>query len=168
MALTAEQQAVARRIAQIARKRGASPKEIKSAFETGLVESGLRNLPGGDRDSQGWRQERASLYKDPRNLDASINRYFDETGAVKGKYGTAGALGCCPAPCCPVPGPVSGAVCEAEALMRRFGGTGGAPAAGGTTGVPRWCLLVWITVRPGFRRCSSSSRTRTVIRSNSR
>ena len=134
MTLTAEQKAVARRIAQIARKRGATPKEIKSAFETGLVESGLRNLPGGDRDSQGWRQERASLYKDPRNLDASINRYFDETGAVKGKYGTAGALAAAvQRPAAQYRGRYQERSAEAEALMRQFGGAGVAPAAGGTT-----------------------------------
>jgi hypothetical protein len=40
----------------------------------------------------GWRQERASLYKDPTNLHASINRFFDETAAVRGKYGRAGDL----------------------------------------------------------------------------
>lgn len=49
-----------------------------AAVETGLVESGLRNLPGGDADSQGWRQERASLYSNPRNLRASIRRFRQE------------------------------------------------------------------------------------------
>jgi hypothetical protein len=92
VALTAEQKAVLRRIKQIAAEVGASPKEVKAAIETGLVESNLRNLPGGDADSAGWRQERASLYKDPTNLDASIRRFFQETSAVKDKYGRAGDL----------------------------------------------------------------------------
>ena len=138
MTLTAEQKAVARRIAQIARKRGATPKEIKSAFETGLVESGLRNLAGGDADSQGWRQERASLYKNPRNLDASVNRYFDETGAVKGKYGTAGDLAAAvQRPAAQYRGRYQQRSAEAEALMRQFGGGGSAPAGGSSGGSTR-------------------------------
>ena len=92
MALSAEQRRILSKIKTIGRQVGASPKEIKAAIETGLVESNLRNLPGGDADSQGWRQERASLYKDPQNLDASIKRFFGETRAVKHKYGSAGDL----------------------------------------------------------------------------
>lgn len=92
MKLAPDQQRVLNRILSIGRARGASPMEIKAAVETGLVESNLRNLPGGDRDSQGWRQERASLYKDPTNLDASINRFYDEVRANRGKYGRAGDL----------------------------------------------------------------------------
>jgi uncharacterized protein (TIGR02594 family) len=53
-------------------------KYVKAALETGIVESGLRNLPGGDRDSAGWRQERRSLYKDPTNIRASVRRFFQE------------------------------------------------------------------------------------------
>src|SRR4051812_13265040 len=92
MALQSDQQQVLSAILRIGRQRGATAKEIKAAIETGLVESGLRNLRGGDADSAGWRQERASLYKDPTNLHASINRFFDETAAVRGKYGRAGDL----------------------------------------------------------------------------
>src|SRR4051812_303699 len=92
MALQSDQQQVLSAILRIGRQRGATAKEIKAAIETGLVESGLRNLRGGDADSAGWRQERASLYKDPTNLHASINRFFDETAAVRGKYGRAGEL----------------------------------------------------------------------------
>ncbi len=66
--------------------------ELKSAIETGLVESNLRKLPGGDGDSVLWRQERASLYKNPGNLRDSVDRYFRETRAVRGQYGTAGEL----------------------------------------------------------------------------
>jgi uncharacterized protein (TIGR02594 family) len=53
-------------------------KHVKAALQTGIVESGLRNLPGGDQDSAGWRQERASLYKDPTNLRASVRRFYRE------------------------------------------------------------------------------------------
>lgn len=131
MALDAEQRRVALRIRQIAREVGASPKQIKAAYETGLVESGLRNLPGGDADSQGWRQERASLYADPRNLDASIRRFFRETAAVKGQYGRAGALAAAvQRPAAQYRGRYEERSAEADALMRQFGAaTGNAPAA---------------------------------------
>jgi hypothetical protein len=90
--LAPEQRKVVRKIKTIGQQVGATPKQIKAALETGLVESGLRNLPGGDADSAGWRQERASLYKDPTNLDASIRRFYAETQAVRDKTGTAGDL----------------------------------------------------------------------------
>jgi hypothetical protein len=53
-------------------------KALLSAFETGIVESGMQNLPGGDADSQGWRQERSSLYPDPMNVVRSAQRFFNE------------------------------------------------------------------------------------------
>ena len=58
--------------------RKAVRKRTRAALATGIVESGLRNLPGGDADSQGWRQERASLYPNPRDIKASVDRFFDE------------------------------------------------------------------------------------------
>jgi hypothetical protein len=69
---------VARTIARIGRKQHEKRRYIKAAYETGIVESGLKNLPGGDSDSQGWRQERASLYPNPRNVKASVKRFFSE------------------------------------------------------------------------------------------
>lgn len=84
---------VARAVVRIGHKRGATKKEIVSALETGIVESGLRNLRYGDRDSEGWRQERKQFYKNPTNLKASINRYYDETKvAGRGRGMTAGQL----------------------------------------------------------------------------
>lgn len=53
-------------------------KAINTAIAVGFTESRWHNLPGGDRDSQGWRQERAMYYRNPRNLKASIKRFFDE------------------------------------------------------------------------------------------
>jgi hypothetical protein len=50
----------------------------KAAVQTGLVESGGRNLNYGDADSQGWRQERASLYDNPTNVKASVRRFRQE------------------------------------------------------------------------------------------
>jgi hypothetical protein len=91
---TPEQQKVVQTILRVGRQRGASPKELKAAIETGLVESGLRNLSGGDADSAGWRQERASLYPDPTNVQHSAARFFDEAkrANASGRYGSAGSL----------------------------------------------------------------------------
>jgi hypothetical protein len=92
MELSREQQRIAKRIVRIGNKRGESREEILAALSTGLVESNLRNLKYGDADSQGWRQERASLYRNPTNVKASVNRFYDETSAVEGKYGSPGDL----------------------------------------------------------------------------
>lgn len=69
----------------------ADRQSLLSAVETGLVESNLANLGGGDADSAGWRQERASIYANPTNLKASAGRYFSETKAA-GPHPTAGQL----------------------------------------------------------------------------
>lgn len=50
----------------------------KSGFETGRIESTFRNLPYGDSSSTGWRQELAEYYSNPRNVPASVKRYFNE------------------------------------------------------------------------------------------
>lgn len=133
MALARDQQQVLGQIVAIGRKRRVSPMELQAAVETGLVESNLRNLPGGDADSQGWRQERASIYKDPRNLAASINRFFNETGAVRGKYGTAGDLAAAvQRPAAQYRGRYAGVRGQARQLLGQYGGGAGgaAPAAG--------------------------------------
>ena len=129
--LSSEQRKVLDAIHRGAQRAGASPKELKSAIETGLVESGLRNLPGGDADSQGWRQERASLYPDPQNLDASVERYFKETRAVRDKYGNAGDLAAAvQRPAAQYRGRYGERSAEAQALMESLGGVaGGSPVA---------------------------------------
>lgn len=134
MNLDGEQRRIAKRIVKIGKQVGASPKELKAAIETGLVESGLRNLPGGDADSQGWRQERASLYKDPQNLDASIRRFFSETSGAKAKYGRAGDLAAAvQRPAAQYRGRYQQRSSDADSILRSVGG-GGAPAhSAGTT-----------------------------------
>lgn len=57
-AAVTEQDRVADTIIAEGRKRGISDKGIKIALAAGLAESGLRNLPGGDRDSTGVFQQR--------------------------------------------------------------------------------------------------------------
>src|SRR5690606_31013372 len=91
--LDTEQTRVAARVLEQGERAGATRKELVAAAETGLVESGMRNLDYGDRDSLGWRQERASIYPNPRNLKASAKRFFSETAAAgRGKGVTAGTL----------------------------------------------------------------------------
>lgn len=92
MAARRKRNDVLARVLAVGRQVGASPKEIKAAVETGLVESGLRNLPGGDADSAGWRQERASLYPNPTNVEASARRFFSEARAANIRGGSAGEL----------------------------------------------------------------------------
>jgi hypothetical protein len=92
MKLDSEQQHVLNAIRSGGRRNRATPMEQKAAVAIGLVESGLRNLPGGSEDSQGWRQERKSLYKDPTNLQASVDRVYAEMRQRRGKYATAGDL----------------------------------------------------------------------------
>jgi hypothetical protein len=50
----------------------------RAAVQTGLVESNLSNPTGGDADSAGWRQERASLYDNPTNIQAAARRFRQE------------------------------------------------------------------------------------------
>jgi hypothetical protein len=137
MALTAEQRRVLNVIHRVADRKGATPKERKAAIETGLVESGLRNLPGGDRDSAGWRQERASLYKDPTNLEASVERFFDETRAVRHKYSRAGDLAAAvQRPAAQYRGRYQAVSARAQSLMEGGGGSSGSTRTVTTTTGP--------------------------------
>jgi hypothetical protein len=123
--LTVGQRHVLDRIKAIGDEVGASPKERKAAIETGLVESNLRNLLGGDADSAGWRQERASLYKNPTNLDASIRRFYRETRSVRGQHSRAGDLAAAvQRPAAQFRGRYQGVSGQAQALL---GGGGVAP-----------------------------------------
>ncbi|MGH2761393.1 MAG: hypothetical protein ACRDLD_02240 [Thermoleophilaceae bacterium] len=98
--LDPEQTKVAAKVLEQGEKAGATRKELLAAAETGLVESGFRNLAYGDADSTGWRQERSSIYgsgpQGPRNVRQSAKRFFAEsvtdTGGGRGKGMTAGEL----------------------------------------------------------------------------
>jgi hypothetical protein len=91
MAYTAEQRDIINRIIRRGRQRGATKAQIKAALETGAVESNFRNLNHGDADSKGWRQERASLYKNPTNVDAGIDRFYNEAKGMRGSSGSIAA-----------------------------------------------------------------------------
>jgi len=59
---------------------GVSDKIMLSAFETAIVESGIRNLPGGDRDSAGVFQQRPSQgwgsFAQVTDVAYAANTYF--------------------------------------------------------------------------------------------
>jgi len=80
--LDAEQRRIIREIVAGSYRSGlkgrARRKARNTALATGLVESHLHNLKGGDRDSAGWRQERAQYYSNPTNVRASVDRFFKE------------------------------------------------------------------------------------------
>jgi hypothetical protein len=60
----------------VANSLGASPKVMLSLFEAGLVESGMRNLNYGDRDSVGYLQQRPSQgWPDPMNVTTATKSY---------------------------------------------------------------------------------------------
>lgn len=90
--LDSEQSKVLRTVLNQGVKAGADRKTLLSAVETGLVESGLRNLSYGDADSQGWRQERSMYYPNPTNVKASAKRYFQEAAEARAPGQTAGNL----------------------------------------------------------------------------
>lgn len=82
---------VARTVFRTGEQSDESFKELLAAAETGLVESHFENLSGGDADSQGWRQERASIYGPDatRPRQGALN-FFEETDQQAGA--TAGEL----------------------------------------------------------------------------
>lgn len=118
-----EQQHIIRSIIKVGRRRGMPRQAILAALETGSVESHFHNLSGGDADSQGWRQERASIYKNPRNLHASINRWYDEwSHDAKGKGLSTGQQAQAVQQSA-FPGRYDQKRGTAERLLRRYGGS---------------------------------------------
>lgn len=96
-----EQQKVARTVLRTGKEEGATRKELMAAAETGIVEAPyFKNPKGGDADSEGWRQERTSIYgtgpQGPTNVKASARRFFEEAktdpSIPGGKGETAGQL----------------------------------------------------------------------------
>jgi cell wall-associated NlpC family hydrolase len=90
--LDAEGTKVARKVLKTGKRQGATRKELLAAAETGLVESGgFHNYNYGDADSEGWRQERTSLYgSDANHPKQGALNFFSETKAQTGA--TAGEL----------------------------------------------------------------------------
>jgi hypothetical protein len=87
--LTPAQEKIANTVLAQGLKLKATPEQMLSAIQTGLVESNLSNIVGGDADSTNWRQERALGYADdwavtggPQNTKAAAKRYFQEATAL--------------------------------------------------------------------------------------
>lgn len=76
------------------RDRGVTSTKVRKAlFEAGIVESGLRNLDYGDRDSLGPLQQRPSQgWKNARDPYKGALDFLDQAIPLAGKYKTSGEL----------------------------------------------------------------------------
>jgi hypothetical protein len=71
----------------------ASPKVTLALVEAGIVESNLRNLPYGDRDSLGYLQQRPSQgWRCPRNITCATWDFLRRAIPLEREYSTAGRL----------------------------------------------------------------------------
>ncbi len=92
MALSADQRALLERVYATPEFQVASPMDRKALIEAGLVESNLRNLNYGDRDSTGYLQQRVSQgWKSPMNIEQAT-RNFLERAKTGDRSGSAGKL----------------------------------------------------------------------------
>ncbi len=79
-------------LAQAERMR-ASHKVTLALIEAGIVESHLRNLPYGDRDSLGWLQQRPSKgWRCPRNITCAAWDFLRRAIPIQDAYATSGQL----------------------------------------------------------------------------
>jgi hypothetical protein len=76
-----------------AKRMHASPKVTLALVEAGIVESNLRNLPYGDRDSLGFLQQRPSQgWRCPRNITCATWDFVRRAIPIERQYATAGRL----------------------------------------------------------------------------
>jgi hypothetical protein len=76
-----------------AKRMHASPKVTLALVEAGIVESGLRNLPYGDRDSLGFLQQRPSQgWRCPRNITCASWDFLRRAIPIERECSTAGRL----------------------------------------------------------------------------
>ena len=156
--LSREQRAVLAAIQRGASRNNSSPMEVKAAVQTGLVENNLTDRDGGDADSNGWRQSRASIYGNP-DLDTDIDNFFKETKAVKGKYSTAGSLAAAvQRPAAQYRGRYQERSAEADAILRSMGE--GVKRVGATAGVPGRMSPGLTTTTPTFDEAGYAQATR--------
>ncbi len=87
-------QAVAAIAEATARAMGASDKQLLALIEAGIVESGLRNINYGDRDSVGFLQQRASWgsTRDRMNVARATQKFISKARRVDKAGYTAGQL----------------------------------------------------------------------------
>ena len=83
--LSSEQADIARRGVSAAKRAGVGDAGAAIIVSAGLVESGLKNLNYGDRDSVGWLQQRPSQgWANARNVDKAADDFFAALKAVPG------------------------------------------------------------------------------------
>ena len=87
MAWTAEQLQNARIIAEVGQSLGASARDIQIAIAAAIVESGLRNLDYGDRDSIGMFQQRDAWGSREQRLDPRQSAKMFFLGGHAGQRG---------------------------------------------------------------------------------
>ena len=79
LGLTTEQLDIARRGIAASNRAGAGTRGADIIISTGIVESRLRNLTYGDRDSLGWLQQRPSQgWKNATDVDKGADDFFRE------------------------------------------------------------------------------------------
>lgn len=91
--MTARQRALLAKVQSTPEWRSASPRERKALIEAGIVESNLRNLNYGDRDSKGFLQQRPSQgWKNPTHVETATKSFLDRARAANNQGGSAGQL----------------------------------------------------------------------------
>lgn len=124
MKLTPEQVKVAQAFIQEAKRQGATHKQTKALLEAGLVESNLKNLKYGDRDSIGSLQQRNSWGSTKSRLDPTQSARKFLKGAKGAKGGTSGELAQAVQRSA-FPGRYDQQGKQAAALLQQLGGSGG-------------------------------------------
>lgn len=72
---------------------GATPRERKALTQALIVESNIRNLNHGDRDSLGPLQQRPSAgWQHPNNVKLAVRDFLTHARALRGQQGSAGTL----------------------------------------------------------------------------
>jgi hypothetical protein len=142
MALTGDQRKLVKKALKTASKYGASGKVKKALIEAGLVESNLRPLDYGDRDSQGYLQQRPSQgWGSPaqvRNVGYATKQFVTRANRIAGKYGSAGQLAQAVQRSAN-PGAYDKRSRDAESILKGRGGSssGGGSGGGGRSSVTR-------------------------------
>lgn len=133
MALTPEQRSVIKRSLNVAKRKGASPRERKALIQTLLVESGARDLPYGDRDSEGALQQRPSQGWGPasESLETDVAQFLQRARTANRGKGSAGQLAQAVQRSA-FPGRYDEHSGDANKILRHFAGKGSSKAKGST------------------------------------
>lgn len=134
MGLSTEQRRNVRRVIQRAKRKGASPRELKAAVTAAAVESNYRHLSYGDRDSVGILQQRPSQGWGPagESIERDVDQFLAQARKVNraGFKGSAGQLAQAVQRSA-FPGRYDERGSEADRLIRQFGGKV-SPSGGGS------------------------------------